>query len=100
MAQTKGFRWGRKNKVKLAKTAVLKAGQHAFRDRKRKKQTFRTLWQVRINAMARMNGMTYSRLIAALHKANVELDRKVLSELATKEPKAFRAVVDSVSKKA
>lgn len=100
MAQTKGFRWGRKNRVKLAKTAVLKAGQHAFRDRKRKKQTFRTLWQVRINAMARMNGTTYSRLIAALHKANIELDRKVLSELATKEPKAFRAVVDNVSKKA
>ena len=78
----KGFRGRRKNTIRTAKQAVEKAGQYAFRDRKRKKRTFRALWIQRINAGVRQFGLTYSRFIAGLEKAGIEIDRKVLSDLA------------------
>ncbi len=79
--------------VKRGKQAVTKSLQYAYRDRRNRKRTFRALWNTRINAGARLNGTTYSRLIAGLKAANIELDRKVLAELAVNEPKAFEAVV-------
>src|SRR4026209_1907885 len=93
MAQTKGYMWGRKSKIKLAKVAILKAGKNAYRDRRLKKRDMRGLWQLRINAAARENGWSYSKLMGALKKADVALDRKVLSELAMKYPEAFKSVV-------
>lgn len=99
LKQVKGFRWGRKNKIKLAKTAILKAGVHAYTDRRRKKRDFRQLWNININAGARINGVTYSRLIAGLKKTNIALDRKVLADLAANEPTAFSAVVKKAQTK-
>jgi len=96
MKRVKGFEAGRKNLLKLAKTADTKAGAHAFRDRRRKKREFRRLWQVRINAAVRELGSTYSAFMGGLKKKNVELDRKVLSEIAIKEPKIFKKIVELV----
>lgn len=96
LSQTKGYMWGRKSKLRSAKVAILKAGVNAYRDRKRKKRIMRALWQTRIGAAARMQGLSYSRLMDALKKANVGLDRKVLSQLAAKHPEVFRKVVESV----
>lgn len=96
LKQTKGFYGGRKNLIKAASTAVLKAGQNAFRDRRDKKSNRRRLWNIQINAAARLNGTTYSRLIDALKKKNVELDRKVLADLANNNPEVFTKVVESV----
>ncbi len=93
LKQTKGYRWGRKSKIKLAKVAVLKAGAHAYRDRRKKKRDFRSLWTLRINAAARENGLTYSALIAKLKAAKIELDRKSLADLAQNDPAAFAEVV-------
>lgn len=90
----KGY-WGRRSKaIKTAKQAVEKAGQYAFRDRRAKKRNFRSLWIQRINAGARGSGLTYSRFIDGLAKAGVEVDRKVLADLAVKEPEAFKALAD------
>lgn len=90
---TKGFSRANRASVKRGRQAVTKSLQFATRDRKNKKRTFRQLWNARINAAARLNGTTYSQLIAGLKKANIELDRKVLAELAVNEPKAFAEVV-------
>jgi large subunit ribosomal protein L20 len=98
LARTKGFMWGRKSKIRLAKTAAVKADKYAYRDRRNKKRNMRALWQLRINAAARTVGTTYSRLIDALNKGNVELDRKVLSQIAKDHPATFAAVVKSVTK--
>ena len=95
---TKGMTHSNRASVKRGKQAVTKALQFAYRDRRNRKRSFRELWNARINAGARLNGTTYSRLIAGLKKANVTLDRKVLSELAVNEPKAFTAVVKTASK--
>ncbi|PJE76176.1 50S ribosomal protein L20 [Candidatus Uhrbacteria bacterium CG10_big_fil_rev_8_21_14_0_10_48_11] len=92
----KGYKWTRKTRIKLAKTAINKAGQHAFRDRAKKKGDFRRLWQTRLNAAVRPYGITYSRFIDALKKANIEIDRKVLSALAAEHPKVFTAVMREV----
>lgn len=89
---TKGFRWGRKSKERAAKEALLHAWSHAFRGRKEKKRDFRTLWNVQINAGARINGIKYSELIHRLKKANIKLDRKILAHLAQREPKVFEKV--------
>ena len=97
-AQAKGFRWGRKNTIKLAKTAVIKAGVHAYRGRKEKKRTNRALWQIRINAAVRPHGLSYSKFINLLKKKNIGLDRKVLSELAAKHPSIFDKIVEEVKK--
>lgn len=90
---TKGMTKSNRSSIKRGRQAITKALENATRDRKDRKRTFRQLWNARINAAARQNGTTYSRLIAGLKKANVQLDRKVLAELAVNEPKAFEAVV-------
>ena len=90
---TKGMQKSHRSSVKRGKQAVTKSLQYAYRDRRNRKRTFRQLWNARINAAARLNGTTYSRLIAGLKKANITLDRKVLAELAVNEPKAFTEVV-------
>lgn len=90
---TRGMTKSNRSSIKRGKQAITKAMENATRDRKDRKRTFRQLWNARINAGARMNGTTYSRLVAGLKKANVSLDRKVLAELAVNEPKAFTAVV-------
>ncbi|KKW17378.1 MAG: 50S ribosomal protein L20 [Candidatus Magasanikbacteria bacterium GW2011_GWA2_50_22] len=93
---TKGYKWGRKSKITLMKPAMLKAGAHAYADRRRKKREFRALWNIRINAAARDEGMKYSTLISALHKKGIALDRKALSTLAIEYPQVFAKVVSSV----
>jgi large subunit ribosomal protein L20 len=91
--QAKGYYGRRKNTFRVANQAVEKAGQYAYRDRRAKKRTFRALWIQRINAGARLNGLTYATFINGLHKAGIELDRKVLSDIATHEPEAFASLV-------
>src|SRR6201990_2596371 len=90
---TKGMSHTNRVSIKRGKKALTKSLQYAYRDRRNKKRTFRALWNARINAAARLNGTTYSKLIAGLKAAKIELDRKVLAELAVNEPKAFEAVV-------
>ncbi len=94
LKQAKGYYGARKNVFRVAKQAVTKAGQYAYRDRRNKKRTFRRLWIARINAAARMNGMTYSRFISGLNKAGVAVDRKVLSDIAVHDAAAFSAIVE------
>ena len=96
LALAKGFRGRRKNVYRIAKQAVMKAGQYAYRDRRAKKRVFRQLWIARINAAARGLGLTYSKFIAGLKKAQIELDRKVLSDMAIHDPAAFAGLVDKV----
>jgi large subunit ribosomal protein L20 len=96
LKNTKGYSWGRKSKERAAKEALLHAWTHAFRGRKEKKRNFRALWSVKINAVVREEGMNYSRFIAALKKNNIELDRKVLADLAEHEPEVFKKVVAAV----
>lgn len=95
---TKGYSRPNRSSIKRGKQAVTKALVNATRDRRDKKRTLRSLWNTRINAAARINGTTYSRLIAGLKKNNVTLDRKILSELAVNEPKAFAEVVKVANK--
>ena len=95
---TKGMSHPNRVSIKRGRQAVTRSLQFAYRDRRNRKRTFRTLWNTRINAAARLNGTTYSRLIAGLKAAHIELDRKVLAELAVNEPKAFEAVVKAATK--
>lgn len=95
---TTGMTRSNRSSIKRGKQAITKALQFATRDRKNRKRSFRELWNARINAAARLHGTTYSRLIAGLKKANVVLDRKILSELSVNEPKAFEAVVKASQK--
>ncbi|HUZ11280.1 MAG TPA: 50S ribosomal protein L20 [Caulobacteraceae bacterium] len=96
LEQAKGF-WGRrKNTIRAAKAAVDKAGQYAYRDRKVRKRSFRALWIQRINAAARLEGFTYSRFIHGLEQAGIEMDRKVLADLAGSDPVAFKAIAEKV----
>ncbi|MDB5188230.1 MAG: rplT [Candidatus Kaiserbacteria bacterium] len=97
LAQVKGYRFDRGNKEKTAKVAIAHAGTHAFRDRKTKKRIARATWSLRINAAARPEGISYSKLIGNLKKANVGLDRKVLSTLAKDYPEIFTRVVKHVA---
>lgn len=94
MKQAKGYYGARSRVFRVAKQAVIKAHQYAYRDRRNRKRAFRALWISRINAGARANGLSYSRLIAGLKKAEVEIDRKVLADLAMNEQQAFSAVVE------
>jgi large subunit ribosomal protein L20 len=96
LALAKGFRGRRKNVYRVAKQAVMKAGQYAYRDRRTRKRVFRSLWIARINAAARSHGVTYSRFIAGLKKAQIDMDRKVLADLAVNDPAAFGSIVDKV----
>ncbi len=98
LQHTKGFRWGRKSKFKQAKEALAHAWTYSFRDRKNKKRSFRRLWQIRINASARNEGLSYSDLIHRLKERNIGLDRKVLSELAEHYPEAFKGVATMAKK--
>ncbi|KPK37618.1 MAG: 50S ribosomal protein L20 [Gammaproteobacteria bacterium SG8_47] len=89
-----GYRGRRKNVYRVAKQAVIKAGQYAYRDRRQRKRQFRALWIVRINAAANENGLSYSRFINGLKKANIEIDRKVLADMAVFDKPAFAALVE------
>ena len=93
IGQAKGYYGRRKNTFRAANQAVERSGQYAYRDRKQKKRNFRSLWIQRINAAAREHGLTYGRFINGLGKAGVEIDRKVLADLAVREPEAFQALV-------
>ncbi|HXL00876.1 MAG: 50S ribosomal protein L20 [Dysgonamonadaceae bacterium] len=93
---TKGYYGARKNVWTVAKNTWEKGLTYAYRDRKNKKRNFRSLWIQRINAAARANGMSYSRLMGALHQNNIEINRKVLADLAMNNPDAFKAIVDKV----
>lgn len=95
---TSGMTRSNRSSYKRGKQAVTKALQFATRDRKNRKRTFRELWNARINAAARLHGTTYSKLVAALKTANITLDRKILSELAVNEPRAFEAVIKAAQK--
>lgn len=96
LALAKGFRGRRKNVYRIAKQAVMKAGQYAYRDRRTRKRVFRRLWIARINAASREQGLTYSKFIAGLKKAAIDLDRKVLADLAVNDPAAFNSIVAQV----
>lgn len=92
--QAKGYRGRRKNVYRVAKQAVIKAGQYAYRDRRQRKRQFRALWIVRINAAAREHGLSYSRFMEGLRKAGIELDRKVLAGLAVSDKVAFALLAE------
>ena len=94
LEQAKGYRGARSRLYKVAKQAVDKAGQYAYRDRRQRKRQFRSLWVVRINAAARENGLSYSRFIAGLNKAEIDLDRKVLADLAVNDKPAFTQLAE------
>ncbi|MBQ7448356.1 MAG: 50S ribosomal protein L20 [Paludibacteraceae bacterium] len=94
LSLTRGNFGGRRNVWTVAKNTWEKGLQYAFRDRRTKKRNFRTLWIQRINAAARLEGLSYSQLMGALHKANIDINRKVLAELAVNEPAAFKAIVE------
>ena len=97
LKQAKGYYGRRKNTIRVAKQAVEKAGQYAYRDRKVRKRTFRALWIQRINAAARLHGLTYGRFIDGLNKAGIELDRKVLADIAVHEPATFQNLAEAAS---
>ncbi|WP_043525876.1 50S ribosomal protein L20 [Litchfieldella xinjiangensis] len=94
LKQAKGYYGARSRVFRVAKQAVIKAGQYAYRDRRQRKRQFRALWIARINAAARQNGLSYSRFIAGLKQAGIEIDRKVLADLAVHEKAAFTAIVE------
>ncbi|HEX7037475.1 MAG TPA: 50S ribosomal protein L20 [Pseudomonadales bacterium] len=94
LKQAKGYYGARSRQFKVAKQAVIRAGQYAYRDRRQRKRQFRNLWIIRINAAAREHGLSYSRFIAGLKKAAIEVDRKVLADLAMHEPAAFAALAE------
>lgn len=96
LKRARGFRGRRRTVFKLAKEAVLKAGQHAFHDRRKKKSNFRADWQIRINAAARQHGLSYSKFIHALREGQVGLDRKVLAQIAQQHPSLFAKIVEKV----
>jgi len=100
LKQVKGFQWGRKSKYRLAKDALFHAWTYTYRDRKNKKRAFRTLWQTQINAACRERGLSYSKFINFLKKNNIEIDRKILVQLAQKHPKVFEKIVEqAIAKK-
>ena len=94
LALAKGYRGRRKNVFRIAKEAVMRAGQYAYRDRRTRKRVFRNLWIARINAASRGLGVTYSKLMAALKKASIEIDRKVLADMAVHDPAGFGNIVE------
>lgn len=98
MSQTKGYKWGRKNLIKQAKEAVVKAGSHAYVDRRKKKRTRRALWQIKIGAFVREKGMSYSRFMDLLKKNKVDLDRKILADLAENNKKVLSGIIEEVKK--
>ena len=99
LALAKGFRGRRGNVFRIAKEAVMKAGQYAYRDRRAKKRVFRQLWIARINAAALANGLTYSQFANGIRKAGIDIDRKVLADIAYHDPEAFTGIVNQVKAK-
>jgi len=98
LEQAKGYRGSRSRRIRVARQTVLKALSYAYRDRRNRKRDFRRLWIIRINAAARLNGITYSRLINGLKIAGIDLDRKILADMAVRDPEAFRNVVEQVQR--
>lgn len=96
MAKVKGYKWGRNNLLVAAKEAVVKAGAHAFMDRRKKKRTNRSLWQIKIGAFVREKGISYSRFICGLKTNKIELDRKILSDFAVNNKVVMGKIVDEV----
>ncbi len=96
--KAKGFKWNRKNTIRTGATAVVKAGVHAFTDRRRKKRVNRALWQIKISVAAKESGMSYSKFIGALHANKIDLDRKVLADLAEHNPEIFQKIIEAVKK--
>ena len=94
LALAKGYRGRRKNVFRIAKQAVMKAGQYAYRDRRTRKRVFRQLWIARINAAVRAEDLSYSRFIQGLNKAQIVVDRKMLADMAVRDPAGFKAVVE------
>jgi len=97
--QAKGFKWGRKTKYRAAKEALQHAWVYAYRDRRAKKRDFRRLWQIKINAICRANGISYSRFINALKKNDIIIDRKILAELAQNHPEIFKKILEEAKEK-
>jgi large subunit ribosomal protein L20 len=95
LSKAKGYYGARSKLYKTAKQAVIKAGQYAYRDRRQRKRQFRQLWITRINAAARLHGLSYSRLINGLNKAEIEVDRKVLADIAVHDPEGFGAIAEA-----
>ena len=98
LKQAKGFRWGRKSKYRLAKSALMKAWSYAWRDRKAKKREFRRLWQTQISAASKKQGVSYSKFIHYLKEKNIELNRKILAQLAKEQPQIFEKIIEKVKK--
>ncbi|MCF7860090.1 50S ribosomal protein L20 [Patescibacteria group bacterium] len=98
LQQVKGYKWGRKNLIKLATTAQTKAGAHAYRDRRKKKRDMRALWQIKINAFVREYDWSYSRFMGALKKSNIAIDRKILADLAVNNKKVLAEIVGGLKK--
>ena len=96
LKKTKGYKWGRKSKIKQAQEAILHAGKHAMRDRRNKKRVNRRLWQTKLNAALRGLDWKYSTFIDAMKKNKCELDRKILSQIAEENPKAFKKIVETI----
>lgn len=94
LSQVKGFRWKRKSKERAAREALLHAGTHAFQDRRKKKRNFRALWNIKINAAARENGISYSKLMNVLKKTGIDINRKMLAELAEYYPEIFKKIIE------
>jgi len=96
LSKTKGYRNARKSKKRQAKEAIVHAGNHAFNDRRKKKNNFRRLWQININAALRKEGTTYSKFMGELKKKNIEVDRKILSQISKENPEIFKKIVAEV----
>ncbi len=96
LKEASGYQGSRSRRIGVARQTVMKALSYAYRDRRNKKRDFRKLWIIRINAAARQNGISYSRLINGLKRAGIELDRKILADMAVRDPAAFRSVVEQV----
>lgn len=96
LKHTKGFKWGRKSKFRLAKEAILHAFVYSYRDRRNKKRDMRSLWQIKINAACRKNNLSYSNFIHLLKKNKIELDRKSLADIAENNPEIFKKIIEKV----
>jgi len=98
LKQAKGYRGSRSRRIGVARQTVLKALSYAYRDRRNRKRDFRRLWIIRINAAARLNGISYSRLMSGLRQAGINLDRKMLADMAVRDPAAFSSVVEQIQR--
>lgn len=98
LKEAKGFKWGRKSKYRAAKEALIHARKYAYRDRRTKKRNFRRLWQIQINAAVRNYDLSYSKFIHALKEKKIELDRKILAQMAKEHPKIFEKIVEEIKK--